>query len=39
MSGVTVEDIQYVVKAADWSIEGVFQKFNYTPQHLIEFGS
>ena len=24
MSGVTVEDIQYVVKAANWSSEGVF---------------
>ena len=39
MSVVTVEDIQYVVKAADWSSEGDFQKFNYTPQHLTEFGS
>ena len=36
MSGVTVEDI---MKAADWSNEGVFQKFYYRPQHLVEFGS
>ena len=39
MSGVTVEDIQYVTKTAHWSSEGVFQKFNCTPQHLVEFGS
>ena len=39
MSDVTVEDIQYVIKAAHWCSEGVFQKFNYTPQHLVEFGS
>ena len=36
MSGVTVEDI---MKAADWSNEGVFQKFYYRPQHSVEFGS
>ena len=36
MSGVTVEDI---MKAADWSNEGVFQKFYYRLQQLVEFGS
>ena len=36
MSGVTVEDI---MKAADWSNEGVFQKFYYRPQHSVKFGS
>ena len=36
MSGVSVEDI---TKAADWSSEGVFQKFYYRPQHSVEFGS
>ena len=27
------------MKAADWSSEGVFQRFYYRPQHSIEFGS
>ena len=36
MSGLTVEDI---MKATDWSSEGVFQKFYYRPQHSVEFGS
>ena len=36
MSGLTVDAI---MKAADWSSEGVFQKFYYRPQHSIEFGS
>ena len=36
MSGLSVEDI---MKAADWSGEGVFQKFYYRPQHSVEFGS
>ena len=36
MSGLSVEDI---MKAADWSSEGVFQKFYYRPQHSVEFGS
>jgi len=36
MSGLTVEEI---MKAADWSSEGVFQKFYYRPQHSVEFGS
>jgi len=36
MSGLTVDEI---MKAADWSSEGVFQKFYYRPQHSAEFGS
>ena len=36
MSGLTVDEI---MKAADWSSEGVFQKFYYRPQHSVEFGS
>ena len=36
MSGLTVEEI---MKAVDWSSEGVFQKFYYRPQHSVEFGS
>ena len=35
MSGLTVEDI---IKAADWSSVGVFQKFYYRPQYPSEFG-
>ena len=36
MSGLTVDEI---MKAADWSSEGVFQKFYYRPQHSGKFGS
>ena len=36
MSGITVNDI---MKAADWSGEGVFQKFYYKPCHLVSFGT
>ena len=36
MSGLTVDEI---MKAVDWSTEGVFQKFYYRPQHSVEFGS
>ena len=36
MSGLTVDKI---MKAADWSSEGVFQKFYYRPQHSGKFGS
>ena len=36
MYGLTVDEI---MKAADWSREGVFQKFYYRPQHSVEFGS
>ena len=36
MSDLTVDEI---MKAADWSSEGVFQKFYYRPQHSVEFGS
>ena len=36
MSGLTVEDI---LKAADWSSEGVFQKFYYQLKYSGEFGS
>ena len=36
LSGLTVEDI---LKAADWSSEGVFQKFYYKPKHSLAFGS
>ena len=36
MSGVTVEDI---LKAADWSNQGTFQKFYYKPTHSPTFGS
>ena len=36
MSGLTVDEI---MKAADWSSKGVFQKFYYRPQHSGEFGS
>ena len=36
LSGLTVEDI---LKAADWSSEGVFQKFYYRPMHSLTFGS
>ena len=35
-AGLSVEDI---MKAADWSSEGVFQKFYYRPQYSVEFGS
>ena len=35
MSGLSVE---YIMKAADWSSKGVFQKFYYRPQHSVEFG-
>jgi len=34
LSGLTVED---VLKAADWSSEGVFQKFYYRPTHSLAF--
>ena len=36
MSGVTVEEI---MKATDWSGEGVFQKFYYRPCHSVKFGT
>ena len=36
MSGLTVDGI---MKAADWSSEGVFQKFYYRLQHSVKFGS
>ena len=36
LSGLTVEDI---LKAADWSSRGVFQKFFYKPKHSLAFGS
>ena len=36
MSGVTVEDI---LKAADWSTKGTFQKFYYKPTHSTAFGT
>ena len=36
LPGLTVEDI---LKAADWSSEGVFQKFYYRPTYLLAFGS
>jgi len=36
MSGLTLDEI---MKAADWSSEGVFQKFYYRPQHSVKFGS
>jgi len=36
LCGVTVEDI---MKAADWSGEGVFQKFYYKSCHSVEFGT
>ena len=36
MFGLTVDEI---MKAADWSSEGVFQKFYYRPQHSVKFGS
>ena len=36
LSGLTVEDI---LKAADWSSEGVFQKFYYRPTYSLAFGS
>ena len=36
LSGLTVEDI---LKAADWSSKGVFQKFYCKPMHLLAFGS
>ena len=34
--GLTVEDI---LKAADWSSQGVFQKFYYKPMYSLAFGS
>ena len=36
LSSLTVEDM---LKAADWSSEGVFQKFYYRPTHSLAFGS
>ena len=36
MSGITADDI---MKAADWSGEGVFQKFYYRPCHSVSFGT
>ena len=36
MFGLSVDE---VMKAADWSSEGVFQRFYYRPQHSVEFGS
>ena len=36
MSGLAVEDI---LKAADWSSRGIFQKFYYKPEFSAEFGS
>jgi len=36
MSGVMVED---VMKAANWSGEGTFQKFYYKTFHSVEFGT
>ena len=36
LSGLTVEDI---LKAADWSSEGVLQKFYYRPTYSLAFGS
>ena len=36
MSGVAVEDI---LKAADWSTKGTFQKFYYMPTHSTAFGT
>jgi len=36
LSGLAVEDI---LKAADWSSEGVFQKFYYKPEFSTVFGS
>ena len=36
LSGLTEEDI---LKAADWSSEGVFQKFYYRPTYSLAFGS
>ena len=36
MSGMAVEDI---LKAADWSAKGVFQKFYYRPKHSVAYGA
>ena len=36
MSGTTVDNI---IKAADWSGEGMFQKFYYKPCHSVSFGT
>ena len=36
LSGLNVENI---LKAADWSSQGVFQKFYYKPKHSLAFGS
>ena len=36
MAGVTVEELIHV---ADWSGEGVFQKFYYCPKHSLAYGS
>jgi hypothetical protein len=35
MSGMTVEDI---MKTADWTSKGVFQKFYYRPKHSVAYG-
>ena len=36
LSGLTLEDI---LKAADWSSHGVFQKFCYVPKRSLSFDS
>jgi len=37
MSGLAVEDIEDILKAADWSSKRVFQKFYYKPDFSIYY--